>query len=96
MLEIKPVYSNVLLEPLKEEEKTQSGIILPDSAKGKKITNLATVIAIGPDVASVEIGNTVIFSDLDFETFEVEEKKYLIGAEDKILALVNLDNEHKE
>lgn len=43
--QIKPLFSNVLVKPLEAEEKTASGIILPDSAKEKPQVGL--IVAVG-------------------------------------------------
>jgi chaperonin GroES len=45
-INIKPLFDNVLIKPLDAEEKTPSGIILPDSVKEKP--QIGLVMAIGP------------------------------------------------
>ncbi len=43
---IKPLFDNVLIKPLEAEEKTSSGIILPDTAKEKP--QMGEIVAVGP------------------------------------------------
>ena len=43
---IKPLFDNVLIKPLEAEQKTASGIVLPDSAKEKP--QMGMVMAVGP------------------------------------------------
>ncbi len=43
---IKPLFTNVLIKPLEAEQKTASGIVLPDSAKEKP--QMGMVMAVGP------------------------------------------------
>ena len=91
----RPLGDRVLLEPLEEEERTSSGIILPDSAKEKPQEGL--VVAVGPgrlldngDRVSPEVeeGDKVIFQKYAGTEVKVEEEAYLILSEKDILAIV--------
>ncbi|MBP8984036.1 MAG: co-chaperone GroES, partial [Coprothermobacter sp.] len=44
-MEIKPLGDRVLLKPMEEEEKTKSGIVIPDTAKEKP--QKGKVLAVG-------------------------------------------------
>ncbi|MBD3208573.1 MAG: co-chaperone GroES, partial [Candidatus Nealsonbacteria bacterium] len=46
-MKIKPLADYVLIEPIKEEEKTESGILLPETASKDK-PEQGKVIAVGP------------------------------------------------
>lgn len=46
MNKIQPLFDNILIKPLEAEEKTASGIILPDSAKEKP--QMGEIVAVGP------------------------------------------------
>lgn len=46
-MNIKPLFDHVLIEPIKEEEKTKTGILLPETAEKEK-PEQGRVIAIGP------------------------------------------------
>ncbi len=45
-INVKPLFDNVLIKPLEAEEKTVSGIVLPDTAKEKP--QIGLVMAVGP------------------------------------------------
>ncbi len=97
-MKIKPLADNILIEPEKEEEKTKSGILLPDTAE-KGRPEKGKVIAVGPGKMSssgkmipmeVKKGDTVLFTKYGpTEIKTVDDKKdYLIAKQDDILAIV--------
>jgi len=86
----------LFIEPLSEEAVTKSGIVLPDSAEKEKPMQ-GTVIAVGPGKLndkgeripmSVKVGDKVLFKKYGPDEIEVEKKKYLVGDEDDILAIL--------
>jgi chaperonin GroES len=93
MKELQPVNQNVLLDITEDkgEQKTKSGIIIPDSAKEKQ--NIATVVSMGfIDNSEVAVGDTVLFKSFGGEEIEFEGKKYLLIGYSEILAkIVNVD-----
>ena len=78
--EIKPV-SNWIITTADKETMTPSGVILPDSQTVKTIQR---VLAIGPHVVGVEVGDMV---ELDPSTFPKKYKKpkHDIGADEEII-----------
>ncbi|MBM7573612.1 co-chaperone GroES [Aquibacillus albus] len=92
---LKPLGDRVIIELVAQEEKTASGIVLPDSAKEKP--QEGKVIAVGsgrvtdngekiaPEVAE---GNTIIFSKFAGTEVKYEGKEYLILRESDILAVI--------
>ena len=52
-MKFKPLSNRVLIEPVKVEEATASGIIIPDAAKEKPLTG--KVIAVGPGKVGVPL-----------------------------------------
>lgn len=92
--EIKPLGDRVILQYQETEEKTQSGIILPDSAKEKP--QEAVVAAVGDgkgyegkDVQmQVKEGDHVIFSKYAGTEIKVEEEEYIIVSQKDIIAVV--------
>ncbi len=95
-MKIRPLADNVLIEPEKEEEKTETGIYLPDTAN-KERPEKGKVIAVGPgkkdssgEVKPLEVkeGDRVIFTKYGPNEIKVEEKEYLIASEDDILAVI--------
>lgn len=85
---IVPLGENVVLEAIKEDAtKTKSGIILPDN-KDKKPPVLAMIVAVGPKVEVLEEGDTVIFSEYNFDPIKFEERDLLVGPAEKVLAII--------
>ena len=92
----KPLSNHLFLEPLEEEKVTKGGIVLPDTADKEKPMQ-GKVVAIGPgkknekgelQPMSVKIGDTVLFKKYGPDEIEFEGKKYLVGDEDDILAVL--------
>ena len=87
---IKPLADRVLVEPMKAETKTASGIIIPDNAKEKPQT--ATVVAVGNGTKdhsmTVKVGDTVLYGKYSGTELKFEGKDYLIMSEKDILAIV--------
>ncbi len=95
-MNIKPLSDHVLLEAVEEEKKTAGGIVLPETVEKEKPVK-AKVVAVGPgkkndrgEVQSmaVKAGDTVLFKKYGPDEFEVDGKKYLVGDEDDILAVI--------
>jgi chaperonin GroES len=89
-VKIKPLSDRVLVEPQAAEEKTASGIIIPDSAKEKP--QKGTVVAVGPgtkdEKMEVKIGDTVLYGKYAGTEISVSNKDYLIMRQTDILAVV--------
>jgi chaperonin GroES len=78
-----------LLEPAEAEERTSSGIIIPDSAKEKP--RIGTVIAVGTDEdlrEKVKEGDKVLFAKYGGDEVEMNGKEYRILQRSDILAVV--------
>ncbi len=96
-LNIKPIGKNILVQPVEEEQKTKSGIVLPDTMSKEK-PQRGKVVALGTGAVdrdgkkisfNVKVGDEVLFKKYSPEDIEVNEKKYLIMDEDAILAVVS-------
>ncbi len=94
-LKLKPLEDRVVVEPKEAEDKTASGIILPDTAKEKP--QEATVVAMGPGKASdsgtivkmtVKVGDKVLYGKYSGTEVTVDGKEYLIMRESDILAIL--------
>tara|TARA_B100000900_G_C20550752_1_gene704650 strand:- start:891 stop:1166 length:276 start_codon:yes stop_codon:yes gene_type:complete len=87
---IKPLADRVLVEPMKAETKTASGIIIPDNAKEKP--QKATVVAVGSGTKdhsmTVKVGDTVLYGKYSGTELKFEGKDFLIMPEKDILAIV--------
>jgi len=89
-MNIKPLADRVLIEPTAAEEKTASGIIIPDAAKEKP--QRGRVIAAGPgkkdEPMTVKEGDMVLYGKYAGTEISVDGKDYLIMKESDILAIV--------
>lgn len=87
---IKPLADRVLVEPAPAEEKTASGIIIPDSAKEKP--QKGSVVAIGTgkkdEPLTVKVGDSVLYGKYSGTEITVDGKEYLIMRESDIYAIV--------
>jgi len=95
-MKIKPLSDHVLIEPIKEEEKTKTGILLPDTAE-KERPEQGKVVAVGPGkkdeqgkIIPLEVkpGDKVLFTKYGPTEIKVEDKEYLIAKEEDILAIL--------
>ncbi len=90
MRELQPLNENVLLELTDEftENKTASGIIIPDSAQEKP--SLARVVALGNiEKPSVNPGDVVMYKKFSGNKVELDGKEYLILPYADILAKIS-------
>jgi len=91
---IKPLHNRVLLEPLKEQEKSAGGIVLPDTARKKP--QEGKVLAVGPGKLtddgktlpmSVKKGDIVIYPEFGGTEVKIGDKEYVLIEEDSLLAI---------
>jgi chaperonin GroES len=86
---IKPIDDRILLEPLQAEEKTASGIIIPDTAKEKP--RMGIVIAVGTDEdlkEKIKEGNKVLFAKYGGDEVEMNGREFKLIQRSDILAVV--------
>jgi len=92
----KPLSNHVFIEPIEGEQMTKSGIVLPDTAEKERPIK-GKVVAVGPGkmndkgeraVMSVKAGDTVLFKKYGPDEVEVDGKKYMVGDEEDILAIL--------
>ena len=88
---ITPLADRVLVEPAAAEEKTASGIYIPDTAKEKP--QRGTIVAAGSgkkdEPITVKVGDTVLYGKYSGTELTVEGKDYLIMKESDIFAIIN-------
>lgn len=89
-VKVKPLADRVLVEPKEAEEKTASGIYIPDTAKEKP--QRGTVIAVGSgtkDVTmEVKVGDEVLYGKYAGTELNVDGKDYLMMKQSDILAII--------
>jgi chaperonin GroES len=84
-MNIQPLFDKVLIKPQKAEEKTASGIYIPDTAKQDK-PQIGEVMAIGKDVKEVKVAQNVVFAKYGPTEISIGVEEYLIVKEEDILA----------
>ena len=90
---IKPLADRVVIQMVESEETTQSGIVLPGSAKEKP--QVAEVVAVGPGAVvdgkvvpmEVKIGDKVLISQYAGTTVKLDGKENIIVRQSDILAV---------
>lgn len=92
---LKPLGDNVLVKPLVAEEKTASGILLPDSAKEKP--QMGEIVAIGSGwhnnegkvfPLTVKVGQKVLYKKWGGDEVKLDGQEYMMVKESDILGIV--------
>nr|WP_272492233.1 co-chaperone GroES [Paracrocinitomix mangrovi] len=87
---LKPLADRVLIEPAPAEEKTASGIIIPDTAKEKPLQG--KVIAVGPgkkdEPMTVKEGDKVLYGQYSGTEIKLAGKSYLIMKEADVYGII--------
>ncbi len=93
---IRPLADRVVVKPVEREEKTKSGIYLPDTASKERPME-GTVLAVGEGrlddngkriPMSVKPGDRVIFAKYSGTEFKIDDVEYLILSEKDILGII--------
>lgn len=89
-MNVKPLADRVLVKPAPAEQKTASGIIIPDSAKEKP--QRGEVVAAGPGTKDedmqVKVGDLVLYGKYAGTELNVDGVDYLIMRQSDILAII--------
>ena len=87
---LKPLADRVLVKPAPAEEKTSSGIIIPDTAKEKP--QKGSVVAVGAgkkdEPLTVKVGDTILYGKYAGTEITIDGKEYLIMRESDIFAII--------
>lgn len=94
---IHPLHDYVLVAPVAQEEKTASGIILPDSAKEKP--QVAKVLAVGPGKLDesgekripmqVKVGQKILYKKWGTDEVKLGSEELMLVKQDDIMAIVD-------
>ena len=94
-LNLKPLGSRLVVEPIEQEDVTASGIVLPETAKEKP--QKGKVLSMGPGdrdedgkriPMDVKVGDTVLYAKYSGTEIKMDQKKLLIIKESDVLAIV--------
>ncbi|MDD4409144.1 MAG: co-chaperone GroES [Candidatus Pacebacteria bacterium] len=95
-MKLKPLSDHIIVEPIKEEEKTKGGIFLPQTSD-KERPDQGIVIEVGPGKMTssgkliemeVKKGDKIVFNKYGHQEIKVEEKEYLVLKQDDVLAVI--------
>ena len=95
-MEIKPLSDHILIEAIPQEEKTESGIFLPETVE-KERPEQGKVVAVGTGKKlssgkviplDVKKGDIVLFTKYGPNEIKVNGKEYLIAKQEDILAIL--------
>jgi chaperonin GroES len=102
-LNLKPLGDRVVVKPLEQEERTASGIVLPETAKEKP--QKGEVLAVGAGARDdagkrvamdVQVGDMVLFAKYAGTEIKVDSDKLLILKESDILAIIEESKSKKK
>jgi chaperonin GroES len=89
-MNLKPLADRVLVEPAEAEEKTASGIIIPDTAKEKP--QQGKIVAVGSgkkdEPMTVKVGDKVLYGKYAGTEIKHDGREYLIMRESDIFAII--------
>jgi len=94
-MRIRPLHDRILVQRIEEEEKTEAGIIIPDTAKEKPV--MGKVIAVGDgrilengqkQPLTVKEGDKILFGKYAGTEVKIKGEEYLIMREDDVLAII--------
>ena len=94
-MSLKPLNDRVLVKRLESEERTASGLYIPDTAKEKP--SKGEVVAVGPGKhaddgklvpKAVKVGDMVLFNKYAGTEVKIDGAEHLVMREDDILAII--------
>jgi len=95
-LNVRPLHDRILVRRMAEEEKTQGGIIIPDTAKEKPqrgevmATGKGRIMEDGKVLPlEVKIGDKVLFSKYSGTELKLDGKEFLMIREEDVLGVFN-------
>lgn len=92
---MKPIYDRIIVEKIWQEDKTASGIIIPEQAKEKPMRSV--VVAVGPGrlldngeirPLMIKVGDTILMGKYVGSDFTLDGRKLTIVKEDDVLSIL--------
>jgi chaperonin GroES len=94
-MKLRPLQDRILVQRVKEEEKTKGGIIIPDTAKEKPVEGRVIAVGIGKlseegnrIALEVKKGDRILFGKYSGNEIKIEGEEYLIMREDEVLGII--------
>lgn len=95
-MKVKPLSDYILVEPIRQEEITKGGVLIPETAREDRAIR-GKVIAVGPGKlndkgeripVSVKEGQIIIFKKYAPDEIKIDDKEYYFIREDDIMAVI--------
>ena len=94
-MNLRPLGDRVVVKPVEREEKTKSGIVIPDTAKEKPQEGIVEAVGIGRILDSgqkipmeLKVGDKVLYAKYAGNEFKPDDVEYMIISEKDVLAVV--------
>src|ERR671937_167567 len=94
-MQLRPLGDRVVVKPVEKEERTKSGIVLPDTAKEKPQEGIVEAVGTGRILDNgtkvpmeLKVGDKVLYAKYAGNEFKIDEIEYLIVSEKDVLAVV--------
>jgi chaperonin GroES len=101
-MNLKPLGDRVVVKPVEKEEKTKSGILLPDTAKEKPQEGIVEAVGTGRILDNgtkvpmeLKVGDKILYAKYAGNEFKLDEVEYLIVSEKDVLAIVSSNGKKK-
>ena len=98
-MNVKPLGDRVVLKPVEREERTKSGIVLPDTAKEKPQEGIVEAVGSGRILENgtkvpmeLKVRDRVLYAKYAGNEFKVDEVEYLIISEKDVLGVLTTTN----
>ena len=90
-VKFKPLADRVLIEAAPAEQKTASGLIIPDTAKEKPLNGTIVAVGVGKkdEPMTVKVGDSVLYGQYSGTEIKIDGKLYLIMKEADIYGVFN-------
>lgn len=83
---VKPLGERVLVKTEKAEEKTASGLFIPQTSQEK--TQFAQIVAVGSEVKNINIGEKILHDKYAGTAIKIDNEDYLILEQKDVLAVI--------
>jgi chaperonin GroES len=102
-MNLRPLGDRVVVKPVEREERTKSGIVLPDTAKEKPQEGIVEAVGTGRLLDNgtkvpmeLQVGDKILYAKYAGNEFKVDEIEYLIISEKDVLAIVASNGKSKK
>ena len=88
-IKFKPLADRVIIEPVAAEQKTASGIFIPDTAKEKPLQGTIMAVGLGKkdEPITLKKGDSVLYGQYAGTEIKIEGKNYLIMRESDVYGI---------